>query len=108
MILQGPGVPYRFRLYEPQEQLLNGMLRFEMYGYDASIVAGVEQFLNSENKILDDFHFDVTIMTPEQVEAWQYLHQTDWYTVREVETGEAMPGGVEIARSNARMILEEI
>ena len=51
--------------------------------------------------------------TPEQVQAAknsvarQYLYQTDWYVIRQTETGEAIPADVLTKRAEARASIVE-
>jgi hypothetical protein len=51
--------------------------------------------------------------TPEQVQsvknsaARQYLYQTDWYVIRQTETGEAIPDEVLAKRAEARASIVE-
>ena len=44
--------------------------------------------------------------TPEELRAWFYLSFTDFYVIREAETGEEIPAGISTKRADARLILD--
>ena len=53
----------------------------------------------------DEIEITQTEMSTEQIAAWQYLLDTDWYTCRKVDSGEDIPEIVQTARQDARSVL---
>lgn len=44
-------------------------------------------------------------LTLDQIEAWNYLRDTDWYALRKADSGMEIPDGVSYFREEARLIL---
>lgn len=49
---------------------------------------------------------DADLAEARAIEAREYLDSTDWYVIREVETGKPMPDDVRIKREEARNAIE--